>query len=159
MPSNWFQDFLLTFIPLFIVIDALGNIPFVISLSEGIVSPGMGEPDRMSRRSEAATRSQGMPGGEGSAGGTASPGVAREMGLPREAVMRPCERASHMACHMVMRLTPAAAARSGKGGRRVCRFARHDWTDAASSWRALSSAGRFVGSMAGIYQLYPTCLG
>jgi multiple antibiotic resistance protein len=30
------QSFILTFVPLFIVIDALGNLPFVISLSEGI---------------------------------------------------------------------------------------------------------------------------
>lgn len=35
MNSCW-QDFVLTFIPLFIVIDALGNLPFVISLSEGM---------------------------------------------------------------------------------------------------------------------------
>jgi multiple antibiotic resistance protein len=33
------RSFLLTFIPLFIVIDALGNLPFIISLSEGM-SPG-----------------------------------------------------------------------------------------------------------------------
>ena len=31
------QYFVLTFVPLFIVIDALGNLPFVISLSEGMV--------------------------------------------------------------------------------------------------------------------------
>jgi len=30
------QSFVLTFVPLFIVIDALGNLPFVISLSEGM---------------------------------------------------------------------------------------------------------------------------
>ncbi len=30
------QSFILTFVPLFIVIDALGNLPFVISLSEGM---------------------------------------------------------------------------------------------------------------------------
>ena len=30
------QDFVLTFVPLFIVIDALGTLPFVISLSEGM---------------------------------------------------------------------------------------------------------------------------
>ncbi|MBI2850836.1 MAG: MarC family protein [Chloroflexi bacterium] len=35
------QDFLLTFIPLLIVIDALGNLPFVISITEG-----MGKPER-----------------------------------------------------------------------------------------------------------------
>lgn len=33
---NWLESFVLTFIPLFIVIDALGNLPFVISLSEGM---------------------------------------------------------------------------------------------------------------------------
>jgi len=33
---NWLESFILTFVPLFIVIDALGNLPFVISLSEGI---------------------------------------------------------------------------------------------------------------------------
>lgn len=32
----YLQDFILTFVPLFIVIDALGNLPFVISLSEGM---------------------------------------------------------------------------------------------------------------------------
>ncbi|MBU2607707.1 MAG: MarC family protein [Chloroflexi bacterium] len=32
----WLEAFILTFIPLFIVIDALGNLPFVISLSEGM---------------------------------------------------------------------------------------------------------------------------
>lgn len=31
--------FVLTFIPLFIVIDAIGNLPFVISLSEGMTRP------------------------------------------------------------------------------------------------------------------------
>ena len=31
------QYFVLTFVPLFIVIDALGNLPFVISLSEGMI--------------------------------------------------------------------------------------------------------------------------
>ena len=30
------QDFLLTFVPLFIVVDALGNLPFVITMSEGM---------------------------------------------------------------------------------------------------------------------------
>jgi multiple antibiotic resistance protein len=34
------QDFVLTFVPLFIVIDALGTLPFVISLSEGMSRPG-----------------------------------------------------------------------------------------------------------------------
>lgn len=33
--NNW-QAFILTFVPLFIVIDAFGNLPFVISLSEGM---------------------------------------------------------------------------------------------------------------------------
>jgi multiple antibiotic resistance protein len=33
---NLLQSFVLTFVPLFIVIDALGNLPFVISLSEGM---------------------------------------------------------------------------------------------------------------------------
>jgi multiple antibiotic resistance protein len=32
--GNHLQDFVLTFVPLFIVIDALGNLPFVLSLSE-----------------------------------------------------------------------------------------------------------------------------
>lgn len=34
--DNFFQNFILTFVPLFIVIDALGVLPFVISLSEGM---------------------------------------------------------------------------------------------------------------------------
>ena len=34
--SEWLQSFILTFVPLFIVIDPLGNLPFVISLSEGM---------------------------------------------------------------------------------------------------------------------------
>jgi multiple antibiotic resistance protein len=34
--GNFLQDFILTFVPLFIVIDALGNLPFVISMSEGM---------------------------------------------------------------------------------------------------------------------------
>ena len=34
--DNWAESFVLTFIPLFIVIDAIGNLPFVISLSEGM---------------------------------------------------------------------------------------------------------------------------
>ena len=34
--NNLLQSFILTFVPLFIVIDALGNLPFVISLSEGM---------------------------------------------------------------------------------------------------------------------------
>ncbi len=35
---NWLESFVLTFVPLFIVIDALGNVPFVLSLSEGMSS-------------------------------------------------------------------------------------------------------------------------
>ena len=34
--DSWWESFVLTFIPLFIVIDAIGNLPFVISLSEGM---------------------------------------------------------------------------------------------------------------------------
>ena len=34
--DNWIESFVLTFVPLFIVIDALGNLPFVISMSEGM---------------------------------------------------------------------------------------------------------------------------
>jgi len=34
--SEWLQSFILTFVPLFIVMDPLGNLPFVISLSEGM---------------------------------------------------------------------------------------------------------------------------
>jgi multiple antibiotic resistance protein len=34
--DNPLQSFVLTFVPLFIVIDALGNLPFVISLSEAM---------------------------------------------------------------------------------------------------------------------------
>lgn len=33
----WLNNFVLTFIPLFIVIDALGNLPFVVSLSEDMI--------------------------------------------------------------------------------------------------------------------------
>jgi multiple antibiotic resistance protein len=33
---SWIDSFLMTFIPLFIVIDAVGNLPFVISISEGL---------------------------------------------------------------------------------------------------------------------------
>lgn len=35
---DFWQSFLLTFVPLFIVIDAIGNVPFVISMSEGETS-------------------------------------------------------------------------------------------------------------------------
>ena len=34
--DSWWESFVLTFIPLFIVIDAIGNLPFVISLTEGM---------------------------------------------------------------------------------------------------------------------------
>jgi len=34
--NSWWESFALTFIPLFIVIDAIGNLPFVISLTEGM---------------------------------------------------------------------------------------------------------------------------
>lgn len=34
--SDWLESFVLTFVPLFIVIDALGNLPFIINLSEGM---------------------------------------------------------------------------------------------------------------------------
>lgn len=36
MPHSWVESFVMTFVPLFIVIDAVGNLPFVISLSEGM---------------------------------------------------------------------------------------------------------------------------
>jgi multiple antibiotic resistance protein len=36
---DWLQSFILTFVPLFIVIDAVGNLPFIISLSEGMSPP------------------------------------------------------------------------------------------------------------------------
>ncbi|MFH1651141.1 MAG: MarC family protein [Chloroflexota bacterium] len=35
----WFDSLVLTFVPLFIVIDALGNLPFIISMSEGMSAP------------------------------------------------------------------------------------------------------------------------
>ena len=38
MMNSWLESFALTFIPLFIVIDALGTLPFVMSLSEGMSS-------------------------------------------------------------------------------------------------------------------------
>jgi multiple antibiotic resistance protein len=34
--SNFFHDFVLTFLPLFIVVDALGNVPIIITLSDGM---------------------------------------------------------------------------------------------------------------------------
>jgi multiple antibiotic resistance protein len=36
---NWWDSFTLTFVPLFIVIDAVGNLPFVIALSEEMTPP------------------------------------------------------------------------------------------------------------------------
>jgi multiple antibiotic resistance protein len=36
MENSFWHSFVLTFVPLFIVIDALGNLPLVISLSEGL---------------------------------------------------------------------------------------------------------------------------
>jgi multiple antibiotic resistance protein len=38
IPHNWIESFVMTFVPLFIVIDAIGNLPFVITLSEGLNS-------------------------------------------------------------------------------------------------------------------------
>jgi multiple antibiotic resistance protein len=35
-PHSWIDSLLMTFIPLFVVIDAVGNLPFVITLSEGL---------------------------------------------------------------------------------------------------------------------------
>ncbi len=34
--DNWLQSFILTFVPLFIVIDAIGTLPFVISMGEDV---------------------------------------------------------------------------------------------------------------------------
>ncbi|MFO7772413.1 MAG: MarC family protein [Dehalococcoidia bacterium] len=34
--NSWVESLLLTFVPLFIVVDALGNLPFVMSFSEGM---------------------------------------------------------------------------------------------------------------------------
>lgn len=34
--QTWVDSFILTFVPLFVVIDAIGNVPFVVSLSEGL---------------------------------------------------------------------------------------------------------------------------
>lgn len=36
--DNWLEAFIFTFVPLFIVIDALGSLPFVVSLSEGMTN-------------------------------------------------------------------------------------------------------------------------
>ena len=35
--TGFWEDFLLTFVPLFIVIDAFGNLPFVIAMSEDLI--------------------------------------------------------------------------------------------------------------------------
>jgi multiple antibiotic resistance protein len=34
--NSFFHDFVLTFLPLFIVVDALGNVPIILSVSEGM---------------------------------------------------------------------------------------------------------------------------
>jgi multiple antibiotic resistance protein len=34
--ENFWSSFLLTFVPMFIVIDAVGNVPFVMSITEGV---------------------------------------------------------------------------------------------------------------------------
>lgn len=34
--SEWLSSFVVTFVPIFIALDAVGNVPFVISLSEGM---------------------------------------------------------------------------------------------------------------------------
>ncbi len=39
MDQSFVQQFIKTFVPLFIVIDAFGNLPFVITLSEGMSKP------------------------------------------------------------------------------------------------------------------------
>jgi multiple antibiotic resistance protein len=39
MEESLLQQFVKTFVPLFIVIDAFGNVPFVITLSEGVPKP------------------------------------------------------------------------------------------------------------------------
>jgi len=36
---SWSDSFIFTFVPLFIVIDAIGNLPFVITASEGMLKP------------------------------------------------------------------------------------------------------------------------
>ncbi len=36
--NDWLHNFVLTFVPLFIVIDTLGNLPIVLSLSEGLTA-------------------------------------------------------------------------------------------------------------------------
>jgi multiple antibiotic resistance protein len=37
--STFFHDFVLTFVPLFIVIDAFGNVPFLVSMGEELAAP------------------------------------------------------------------------------------------------------------------------
>ena len=39
MVADYLRVFIFSFVPLFIVIDALGNLPFVISMSEGMTRP------------------------------------------------------------------------------------------------------------------------
>ncbi|MFA4836553.1 MAG: MarC family protein, partial [Dehalococcoidia bacterium] len=34
--NSWSEQFVLIFVPLFVAIDAIGNLPFVISLGEGM---------------------------------------------------------------------------------------------------------------------------
>lgn len=36
MGNDWLHSFVMTFVPLFIVVDTLGNLPVVVSLSEGL---------------------------------------------------------------------------------------------------------------------------
>jgi multiple antibiotic resistance protein len=36
---SFWQDFVLTFVPLFIVVDAVGNLPFIVQMSEGLSRP------------------------------------------------------------------------------------------------------------------------
>ncbi|MDD4985024.1 MAG: hypothetical protein PHQ43_04425 [Dehalococcoidales bacterium] len=37
--SNWFNSLALVFVPLFISVDAIGTLPFVVSMSEGMSRP------------------------------------------------------------------------------------------------------------------------
>lgn len=39
MTQNWLDAFILTFVPLLIVIDALGNVQTIVTLSEGVPEP------------------------------------------------------------------------------------------------------------------------
>ncbi len=36
--NDWLQAFVLTFVPLFIVIDAIGTLPFILTMSEGMTT-------------------------------------------------------------------------------------------------------------------------